>query len=329
MPTFYYLVPDQSHCRLDGESYFQYFKRRIIRGKRQLPIGGAKIIYTHCDMLNRNGMKAVPVHLGDFIIDWFPHKTQSITDQEAKKIMTEDDILICPEVIPAIAEEYPCKTRIAFIQNWALTKIGTGPDKRYEDFGYSSLLSCSNYLKDYMTNESSLPCHVVVNGIDLNVFYPPEKEPQPMQVLMLNRRNIADAREAIDRLDVSVRENAECVVLENQYSQAEIAEFFRKADIFLAIGYPEGFSLPPLEAMACGCAVIGFTGGGGLEHMIDNETALVAPDGDIQALSDCLHKVLTDPELKETLRKNGMEKAKEFSLAHMEEQLIAFGRHYS
>lgn len=324
MTCFYYLLPEQTKGRLDGESYFQYWKRLIFRRKRQLPIGGAKIIYQHCDILNRNGFKAVPLHLGDFTIDWFPHETKAMYRKQAMQCMTTDDVLICPEVIPAVAAEFPATNRVAFIQNWALADFGTGPDRSYEDFGFSSLLTCSGYLQEYMKNKSALPGQVVINGIDLNTFFPPEKQKTDNKVVILNRRNIADAREAIDQLDDKLRQNTEFVILENQYSQKEIANFFRDSDIFMAIGYPEGFALPPLEAMACGCAVIGFTGGGGLEHMIDGETALVAEDGNVQQLSQCLQRVLTDADLKEKLRKNGLKKAQEFSLESMEQQLLRF-----
>ena len=326
MSCFYYLIPEQTKGRLDGETHVQYWKRRIFRGKEQLPIGGAKIIYQHCDMLNRNGFEAVPLHLGDFTISWFPHETKAMYREEALRRMTSEDVLVCPEVIPAVAEEFPCRNRVAFIQNWALAEFGTGPDRRYEDFGFTSLLTCSRYLQGYMKDKSSLPGHVVVNGIDLGTFYPPEAEKLSNRVVILNRRNIADAREAIDLLDDEIREKGEFVILENQYSQQEIAAFFREADIFLAIGYPEGFALPPLEAMACGCAVVGFSGGGGLEHMIDGQTALVAEDGNVEQLSRCLHRVLADDDLKESLRHEGLAKAREFSLEHMEKQLLEFAR---
>lgn len=324
MTCFYYLLPEQTKGRLDGESYLQYWKRLIFRRKKQLPIGGAKIIYQHCDILNRNGFKAVPLHLGDFTIDWFPHETKAMYRKEAMERMTKDDVLICPEVIPAVAAEFPCTNQVAFIQNWALADFGTGPDRSYEDFGFTSLLTCSNYLQQYMKTKSSLPGQVVINGIDLAIFFPPEEQKANNKVVLLNRRNIADARNAIDLLDKELRQNTEFVILENQYSQKEIADFFREADIFMAIGYPEGFSLPPLEAMACGCAVIGFTGGGGLEHMIDGKTALVAEDGNVEQLSHCLQRVLTDKELKEKLRQNGLKKAQEFSLESMEQQLLKF-----
>jgi len=182
----------------------------------------------------------------------------------------------------------------------------------------------SQFIKEYMKDKSSLPCEVVVNGIDLDVFHPRGRQKDSCKVIVLNRRNIADAREAITLIPEAVKKKIEFVILENQYTQAEIAEFFRKADIFLAIGYPEGFALPPLEAMASGCAVVGFTGGGGIEHMIDGETALVASDGNVQELAACLRRIVEDAGLKDEIRSAGMKKAHCFSLENMEKQVVQF-----
>lgn len=324
MSTFYYLVPGLTKGRLDGESWVRYWKRSIFNRKKQLPSGGVKIIYQHCDILNRNGFSAVPVHMGDFTVDWFPHRSKPLRKQEALMSMKNDDILICPEIMPGMANDFPCLTKVAFVQNWALTEIGTGPDKRYEDFGFSRLLACSHYIKSHMKEKSVLPCDVVLNGIDLNVFHPPTQRKSGSKVVVLNRRNIADAKDAFERINSSLKETVEIVILENKYTQKEIAEHFRNADIFVAIGYPEGFALPPLEAMASGCAVVGFTGGGGLEHMRDGETALVASDGNLEELASCLERVLENPSLKEKIRKGGMQKSHQFSLENMEQQLLNF-----
>ena len=50
-------------------------------------------------------------------------------------------------------------------------------------------------------------------------------------------------------------------------SREEVAALLRSADIFLATGFPEGCPLPPLEAMASGCVVTGFSGFGGWDYM--------------------------------------------------------------
>ena len=43
-------------------------------------------------------------------------------------------------------------------------------------------------------------------------------------------------------------------------SEYETAELLRSCAIFLSFSEQEGFGMPPAEAMACGCHVIGFTG---------------------------------------------------------------------
>ena len=50
-----------------------------------------------------------------------------------------------------------------------------------------------------------------------------------------------------------------------QLSHAQVAERLNGAQLFLAFGHPEGFGLPIAEAMAAGCWVVGYSGGGGQE----------------------------------------------------------------
>ena len=49
-------------------------------------------------------------------------------------------------------------------------------------------------------------------------------------------------------------------------SEAAVADILRESQVFLSFGHPEGFGLPPAEALACGCLVIGYHGGGGREY---------------------------------------------------------------
>jgi hypothetical protein len=323
-PRFFYLIPALSRNRFSYESRTAHLKRIFFGGNRQVPSGGVKIIYQHCDLLNKNGHIACPVHLGNFVVDWFEHTTPPISREQALAIIRPNDVLICPEVIPLAAEEFNCKKKIAFVQNWFLPELATGPDKSYEHFGFTGLLSCSQYITDYMNTRSRLECHLVTNGINTRLFTPEPGARIPGRVLCFNRRNIKDARKARRLLSADVRVQISCIELENKYSQTEIIDFYRHADIFMAIGYPEGFALPPLEAMACGCAVIGFTGGGAGEFMLDNETALVCPDGDSAALARSLERIVIDTALKERLRRAGATLARTYSLERMERELLAF-----
>ena len=66
------------------------------------------------------------------------------------------------------------------------------------------------------------------------------------------------------------------------------------------------------------------TGGGAREFMLDEETALVSPDGDARSLAENLERVLTDATLREKIRAGGTAKARQYSLGRMEQELLAF-----
>ena len=46
-------------------------------------------------------------------------------------------------------------------------------------------------------------------------------------------------------------------------SHNDVARYLNSARLFLSFGHPEGFGLPIAEAMASGCWVVGYSGGGG------------------------------------------------------------------
>jgi glycosyltransferase involved in cell wall biosynthesis len=74
------------------------------------------------------------------------------------------------------------------------------------------------------------------------------------------RKNLEDARQVLNILRYRKALEGWKVVAIDKVSQAEAAEVLRESLIFMSFGHPEGFGLPPAEAMACGCIVIGYHG---------------------------------------------------------------------
>ena len=89
--------------------------------------------------------------------------------------------------------------------------------------------------------------------------------------------------------------------------QGELAERLRQCRVFLSLDAMEGFGLPMLEAMACGCAVAGWDSGGCGEYAQSGRNALLARYGDDEALARLLRTVLVEDAVAETLSTAGMQ----------------------
>jgi len=74
----------------------------------------------------------------------------------------------------------------------------------------------------------------------------------------------------------------------------------------------EGFGLPPLEAMACGCPVI-VSDAGGLPEVVGDAGVVYGPPDDIDALTAVLAALLSCPGQRARLTSAGRERAAEMS----------------
>jgi glycosyltransferase involved in cell wall biosynthesis len=96
-------------------------------------------------------------------------------------------------------------------------------------------------------------------------------------------------------------------------SQHKIAELYRGASLYVSASHYESFSLPVLEAMACGCPVVTTGNNGVLEYAKDNYNVLITEIGDSDDTAKKILKVLRDNDLKEKLVSGGLTTLKTFS----------------
>jgi len=91
--------------------------------------------------------------------------------------------------------------------------------------------------------------------------------------------------------------------------EQRIIELYSEAEVAVVPSLYEGFSLPAIEAMSCGVPLVA-TSGGALPEVVgaDNDTALVVPPGDSQALAAKIALALDDPVLRDRIGAAGRQR---------------------
>ena len=113
-------------------------------------------------------------------------------------------------------------------------------------------------------------------------------------VVIGRRKEGGKSDETIRRLGLE-----DCVEFVSGVSDERIYELYSQAELAVVPSLYEGFSLPAIEAMSCGIPLVATTGGA-LPEVVgrDNETALLVPPGDSEALARRIADALDDPELR-------------------------------
>lgn len=288
------------------------------------PVGGVAIIYRHVEILNRNGIPAFVLHSKkDFFDKWFYNNTPIvyIDNSIGSRALNKLRSFFSKEKIPTIrlvGKENTAISRndiIAVPENLgpAIDSIGPGIKKvilnqncYYTFRGYSLLL---DRLRTPYTHTDTLA--ILINSddgkrylnyafphintqrffisIDENEFYFCEEKEN--LITYFPRKNVDDARQVINLLKFRGTLGGFDIQAIDNVARPEVARLLRKSKIFLSFGHPEGFGLPAAEAMACGCFVIGYHGGGGKEFFDPSFSNPIAV-GDIIGFSSAVENAI-------------------------------------
>jgi len=94
-------------------------------------------------------------------------------------------------------------------------------------------------------------------------------------------------------------------------SDADLPIWYRAADVFVYPSLFEGFGMPPLEAMACGCPVIS-SGAGALAEVVGDAAVVIDPLKPAALVRE-LGRLAADPAARAELRRVGSARARRFS----------------
>lgn len=101
------------------------------------------------------------------------------------------------------------------------------------------------------------------------------------------------------------------VVFVGYVSDYELPALYNAADLFVYPSLYEGFGLPPLEAMACGCPVL--TSNSSSLPEVVGKSAMMFNPYDLNELTNAMHIMITNEGLREDLIQKGLCRAKMFN----------------
>lgn len=94
-------------------------------------------------------------------------------------------------------------------------------------------------------------------------------------------------------------------------STNSLINLYNLAKAFIFPSFYEGFGIPPLEAMKCGCPVIAsFTSS--IPEVVGQSALLINPES-IEEIANAMIKIIKDDELCSNLRSHGFNQSKKFS----------------
>jgi glycosyltransferase involved in cell wall biosynthesis len=176
-----------------------------------------------------------------------------------------------------------------------------------------------------------------IPGVDLEIFKPlnlpstPEKNSIVISSVLRKQpwKGTTDFLTAVEELSLKLPNGVKFVGITNEdisslkipsalticrpSCDADLVSLFQESDIFVVTSHWEGFGLPGLEAMACGCALISTDNGGCDEYVIDGENCYLYKSQDIQQLVNSITLLVEDKTIRSKLELNGIQTSSKFS----------------
>lgn len=266
-----------------------------------VPTGGIQVVYRQVEFLNDAGISAAVLHeRPGFRCSWFASEAPVVST--ALRPVTQFDVLVIPEVYgPHLHEIAPGTKKVIFNQNAYLTFVHwplLGRDPRvpapdvapYRSSDVVAVACVSDQNREYL--EYAFP-GVPVHRISYAVAIPETLPDKDDVIAFMPRKNRDHALQVLSILHQRGALDGLAVVAIDGVSHEEALATLARARVFLSFGYPEGLGMPPLEAMAAQCVVIGYDGGGGKEFL-SSDTGYPVPYGDIVGYARTVEAVLDE-----------------------------------
>ncbi len=287
--------------------------------------GGIRTVYRLVDACNAAGIAAAVMHQrSGFRASWFENSSRVVAAQDVR--VTGSDVLVISELdAPGMLDAAPGVTKVVLNQHQYWTFVGGPVDYRHQDV--AQVISVSEDGVRYLSKAfpgltpARLRC-----AVDTSLFRP-RGEQRDRSVVFLGGKGAGSRAQVLAMLANSrVAANWKLEALAG-LSQEQLADRLSTAAVLASFSEFEGFQMLLTEAMASGCAVVGFAAGGGIEYLTE-EVAWPVAASDIVGFVERLEEVLalydTEPEAVEHRTRAAVELVRQrYTLANEAGDIVA------
>ena len=310
MTTIYYLCPDF-----------------------ETPSGGTREIYWHVWQLRQGGYDAKVVHQkSGFRLVWHGIDVPTISLGDNPPL-DMNDVLVIPEGMWSILKQLTTIdiTKIMFVLNWHPSYWQLPAGEKWSDYGVTGVLTPSQVIADYVQWRSNLPVTMISSYINPKLYHYDARLKKPLIAYTSRKCQDADIIRDIlpEKSDRFEQFNWQVM---NNLSESEYAQTLQQATFYLTPSPQEGLNISVLEAMACGCIVIGYHGIGGREFMVGEpdqgqQNCFTIENGNLPQFGQVLEQVLINwldnPQQYEPIIQNALKTARNYQDQQKQKQELA------
>jgi len=204
----------------------------------------------------------------------------------------------------------------------------------------SACVAVSRFIAGRVKAVVGIEAEVIYNGVDLERFHPPSRQPNSAVVVMVGQlvpwkgqRDFLQAASVVHETLPSIKFQIVGNDLFNDHPdyrsflgtlasklgvngalrftgyQDDVPELLRSASLLVLPSRREPFGRVLVEAMASGLPVVAYNEAGPAEIVVDGETGLLVPPGDVPQLAAAISRIVSSPEEARRLGEAGRKRA--------------------